>query len=259
MSFNFGQYLRSPLETYTTQVVLPQPTNLNNTTFEYSSLSMVTLDTYYFILSIPAMFSGVKGTLYIKEDNEDSAVTFYSFDIPPLILTTKTYNSVTEIEADETIEEGQYLEIDNEEDSNYGNIYKTTIENNQLLRTLVGNRYDYNGFPGLKTYSLEKIYTIKGMKTYTILGIDFETPCTGWTISCEKVIELVDNIIPHTHFKHIGIQGKTGMKYCINGNPFQITTRGIEEHFTYNENNPFYSIKVIPKQNFFLIDYEYIE
>ena len=49
------------------------------------------------------------------------------------------------------------------------------------------------------------------------------------------------------------------MNYCINGDVLILTNNRVEEHFSYDENNPIFSIKVLPKDNFFLIDYEYMD
>lgn len=263
MAFSFGQYLRSPIESYTTSISLPSYITQDNIIFEYNTLSMETLDTYYFILTVPAMLSGLSGTIYLKENEESDSIVFFTFEIPALVFpVVKTYSTETlmieDLIINTSIEIGDFVEITNSNDPNYGNIYKK-VSADDGYSLLVGNRYDYNGFPQLKNYNLEKVLTIRGLKTYTILGVTFNNPCTGWNLTCEKVKELMgnSNFIPYTRLKHVGIQGRAGMRYCINGNELRLTTRGVEEHYAYNENNPIYSIKVIPKQDFFLIDYEY--
>lgn len=115
--------------------------------------------------------------------------------------------------------------------------------------------------PILKNADLEKVITIKEDTTYSILGIYFDKPYTDWQLSMYKVNELAGAglPIPHSTIKHLGIQGKAGMRYCINGSELIMTSRGVEEFYAYSEQNPITSIKVIPKQSFFLIDYEYEE
>lgn len=279
MNFNFGQYVRSSDMDYTEQITLSNFINSNNKTFIYNEMNLKTPDTYCITLKLPSCLQTVNGTLFIKETESSPEIAFLNFTIPSVSnnLSNRSYFSslwtlyklVMEARLS-PIAIGRYIQIMSQPDEGEIIEYtknmedKVSFTHDGTIYTFssfrrVGNIYDYNGFTAIQSTLIKKVLTIRGNKTYEVLGVSFDSEYLGWGLQIEKVKELLgnSNYIPHSELKHLGIQGKSGMRYCINGNELRLTSRGVEEFFV-REENPIYSVKVIPDDNFFLIDYEYI-
>ena len=274
MSFNFNQYIKDSNATYyEIQNLSLKTTNETENTkqYIYNNLSMQQTETYAIVLQINSLLKTdnqqYTGTISISKDEESSPIVIQNFIIPTIIpkrtISESLNNTIINYEASpynqywSEISIGDYIYLQQED-----TVYKRISSNTLFLNAfeLIGNANSQNGFSAQKQ-TIEKILTIKGNYTYNILQLNFSID-TGFEISLYKLQELMNNsnFIPYTKIKHVGIQGKSGMQYCINGNELRLTSRGMEELYSFNEENPISSIKVFPKEeDFFLIDYEYIQ
>lgn len=267
MSFNYGQYIKSSSGVYISEVTLSDIHSENQYHYYYSGLNISNPNSYYIVLSLNAILDNARGSLYIKYGNDDTEITIYNFNIPivEIPIEGRKYSSLSDMQAawqNDDIEDGKFCLINNSSSSQYGNIYvKPSL-------TAIGNINGTTGFPSLKIGNVEKIFTLRTQEPITTIGYRFinlndssNYQYTGCGLQVFTLQELMGNndYIPHTKIRHLGIQGKPGMKYCINGDELQLTSSGVEEHFSYSEDNPIFSIKVVPKNAPFLIDYEYIE
>ena len=268
MNFNYGQYARNSVDSYMTSIPLTDPQiDVDESSIYYDNLSLSNPNTYYFQIKLNAIQENVKGTLYIKLENSTDTITLLEFNLPIINFSTTGHNYMSVEKMKEAwqqndYEDGSYCLISDSASSDHGNIYiKPSLVS-------VGNINSNQGFPSLKTIEIEKIITLRTNLNIEQLGISFVNIVDNTSYSykgCSLMVytlqELMNNsnYIPYTKIRHLGIQGKSGMNYCINGDVLILTNNRVEEHFSYDENNPIFSIKVLPKDNFFLIDYEYMD
>ena len=274
MSFNFNQYIKDTNAIYYEQVNPPAfSIETGRQQYQYKNLSMKKGETYAIVLYINSLLKEdnkeYNGTISISQNNSNTSIIVQNFIIPTIIpqkTISKTIEEVIENYESSSpasywndIKIGEYLCV---KDELATRIYKRISFNSLFLSSFefIGTTTSQEGFlEGRK--KIEKIMTIKGNHTYDTLSIDFTTG-TGIDFQLYKMQELMgnSNFIPYSKIKHMGIQGKSGMQYCVNGNELIMTSREVEEFYSFNENNPISSIKVFPKEDdFFFIDYEYIQ
>lgn len=134
-------------------------------------------------------------------------------------------------------------------------IHSFTVKDKSVYNMTSENSFSLN-FE--KSFSVKtKIYDKICIKVTTVNAVS----APEFSASVDKVSELLSsNAFPNRPITHyplvrIGIQGQTGLRFFVNQNELTIGRNKVFE--VYSKNMVITSLRVIPKDGFFLIDYEY--